>query len=507
MRATDWSLGGLRLDGFPEQLPNAGDELAIQLHLPFQGFDVSFDVKAEVVRADPEKAGLSVKFTEVGDRERELMSHFIEELVRGSMSNAEDTIQRIDVPVTPASLKPDASPVEQLPVRRMPVKTIAMTGIYAALGLIIFGYTGLLMYTNVYQLEVQTAVLNAPVQPVRAQVDGQVVSIAAKEGATVKQGEVLIDVLDNKLEREIELANIAVGEQKAKLAFLKQRYTSELDKVQGFATVEMKNVRQTRVDLESLEAQLLAAKRKHARFQILYKKGYLTETKLEEAEKEVIKLQQAVESRKIELKSRAKLADSNFGRRLYTGDRIIGDVEEIEARVKLAANEIELSRKRHQALLRQRSRMVIKAPFEGRVVSLPVGEFGFVRSGDVVAIVEKQNARTVLAYLTQDEVMKIGMGDEARLFIPALARSLKGRVVSIDRTAGFVREQDIRKAPGYSWRGPGDRTAKVMIELIDQQSDPISDGFRPGLPVVVVFPQRSTNSLLASISRRLALFN
>ncbi len=107
LRATDWSLGGLRIDGYTGELPMAGAELPFHLTLPFQGFDVSFDIKAEVVRTNPAEKMFAVRYTEIGERERELMQHFIEELVRGSMSDVEDTIQRIDVPVTPARLEPD----------------------------------------------------------------------------------------------------------------------------------------------------------------------------------------------------------------------------------------------------------------------------------------------------------------------------------------------------------------------------------------------------------------
>ncbi|MEQ1672813.1 MAG: PilZ domain-containing protein, partial [Hyphomicrobium sp.] len=54
LRATDWSLGGLRLDGYPGDLPTPGTEKQFHLTLPFQGFDVSFEVKAEIVRAGGE---------------------------------------------------------------------------------------------------------------------------------------------------------------------------------------------------------------------------------------------------------------------------------------------------------------------------------------------------------------------------------------------------------------------------------------------------------------------
>ena len=183
LRATDWSLGGLRLDGYPGDLPSPGTEKSFHLTLPFQGFDVSFDVKAEVVRSFGETKTVAVRFTEIGERERELMQHFIEELVRGSMSDVEDTIQRIDVPVTPAKLEPDVKNLPaNLPVRRWPVKTVVMTGFYGLAGLAIFGYAGLLGYTNFFRMEIQTAVISAPVEIVTAQSDGQVRWTKVKPG-------------------------------------------------------------------------------------------------------------------------------------------------------------------------------------------------------------------------------------------------------------------------------------------------------------------------------------
>ena len=59
LRAADWSLGGLRIDGFPGQVPAVGEEVQLQLTLPFQGFDVSFDAKLECVRNDPSRARCS----------------------------------------------------------------------------------------------------------------------------------------------------------------------------------------------------------------------------------------------------------------------------------------------------------------------------------------------------------------------------------------------------------------------------------------------------------------
>ena len=506
LRATDWSLGGLRIDGYPGEIPVAGAELPFHLTLPFQGFDVSFDIKAEVVRTNAAEKMFAVRYTEIGERERELMQHFIEELVRGSMSDVEDTIQRIDVPVTPARLEPDTKKIPgAMPVRRWPVKTVVMTTFYALAGLVIFGYAGLLGYSNFYRMEIQTAVISAPVEVVTAQSDGQVVLTGIKPGDEVRAGDVVVNVLDNQLEREIELADIAVKERKAQLAYLKQKQTEELERLRGFATVEMKNVKQSKVELQGLREQLKLVQQQHDRMKSLYEKGYMTASKVDEVAKQVIELESLIERRRIELTSRADLAEQNFGKRLYTGQTIEGQAPDVEAQVRLAEHEIALAEERRQSYEKQRERVSVVAPFDGTVLQIPRIDGGSVRRGDTLAVIEQRRDRQVTAFLDQDEILKVGLGDEAMVYIPSLSETVKGRVVSIDRTSGFVREQDQRQSPGYGWRGPHDRSAQIVIDFADAKKVSDDDRYRAGLPVVVVFEQRSTNSLLTAIKKKFAV--
>ena len=506
LRATDWSLGGLRLDNLPADMPEPGAEKALQLMLPFQGFDVSFDIKAEVVRVDQASKMVAFRYTEIGERERELMQHFIEELVRGSMSDVEDTIQRIDVPVTPAKLEPDSKAVPAgMPVRRWPMKTAIMTSVYGVAGLVIFGYAGLLGYTNFFRMEVPTAVISAPVETVTAQADGEVAWTNLKPGDPVKAGDVVVNLVDNQLEREIEIADIAVQEQKAKLAFLKKRHADELDKIRSFANVDMKSVKQGKVEVEGLLDQLSLAEAQLARTKELHGKGFATETKLDEAQKQVITLKSQVEQRRLELSSKVELAGENFGKRLFTGNSVLGQSEDLEAQVGLAEDEIKLAQKRHQSYMKQRQRSAVTAPFDGVILELPRIDKGSVRKGDVIAIIEQRKNRQVTAFLNQEEILKVGLGDEAILFLPALGETVKGRVTKIDRTSGFIREQDMRQNPGYGWRGPTDRSAKITIDFDDAKKIADSDRYRSGLPVVVVFEQRSTNSLLTTLKKKFTI--
>ena len=92
--AVDWSIGGLRIDGFSGRLPQKGKVFDLVLELPFQGFDISFDVKARVVRTVKEDRTIGFEFEELSERAHDLMRHFIDDLIRGKMATVDDTICR-----------------------------------------------------------------------------------------------------------------------------------------------------------------------------------------------------------------------------------------------------------------------------------------------------------------------------------------------------------------------------------------------------------------------------
>ncbi len=445
------------------------------------------------------------RFTELGERESELMTHFLEELVRGSMSEVADTIQRIDVPVTPASLEPKRKiSLAALPIRRWPVKAVAMTSFYGVLGLLIFGYTGLLAYSNFWRMEVQTAVISAPIETVTSQVDGRVAWGRFKPGDGVKSGDVVVEVSDNVLERDIELAEIAVGERKAQSTFYRKRLNDELERMKGLTTVEGKNLDQAKIDLESTEAQLTAAEQQYGRLAILHRKGFTTDTLLENAEKAAVALRKTVESKQIELKSRVDIASQGDGKWFYTGQTMVGDLSQLEAQLKLADNEVRLTQAKYEALLNHKKRLAVRAPFDGTVLEIKRVDQGTVRRGDVIATFEQRELRQVTAFLNQDEVSRTGLGDEVLVYVPALAETLKGRILQIDRTSGFVQEQNVAQNPGYRWRGSVDRSAQVLITFQDAKRVANTQRYRSGLPVVVVFPQRSNFGLYNIIRQRLS---
>jgi multidrug resistance efflux pump len=500
VRATDWSLGGVRIDNYPIEPPELGSEIGLQVTLPFQGFDITFEADARVVRRAPAEKSFAIEFVKLGERESSLMAHFIEDLVRGMMSPTEETIQRIDVPITPVSTEPDPNPKNVIKETKIPLRQLVWASVYAVLGFMVFGYTALVLYSNLFRMEVQTAVVSAPIVEVKAQGDGNLSFMRISTGDRVEAGETAVYFADYDLEKQIDLAKLQIQEREAELNHIMQKRAAELEKMTEYAAVEISDIEKTKVDVEGLEAERQAAQARLNRVSKLQKDGLATKTQLDEANRWLIAARSRLESKKVELKEQMRLADAGIGKHYFNGREFVGNLAEIDANIKLARYQISLSHQAHEALLKHRERMAIKAPFSGKVLEMPYPENAAVRRGDVIAVFENDSQRKVTAFLTQDEVLKVALGDKASVYFPALNGSLRARVTHIDRTSGFKQEISRR----YSWRGAEDRSAEVTLEFIDDEDGDTAEQVTSGMPVVVLFEAQSTNPIIAAIWRRVA---
>jgi hypothetical protein len=129
------------------------------------------------------------------------------------------------------------------------------------------------------------------------------------------------------------------------------------------------------------------------------------------------------------------------------------------------------------------------------------GEGSAVRAGDTIAIYERNGERTINAFLTQSEIVRVAVGDAATVYVPALRLRLTAHVVSIDRAAGFLDDVESR----YTWRqardsgvrqGDLDRTARVVLRLDGDQAERLRSNLEPGTPAVVSFKRRSMDTVL-----------
>ena len=152
---------------------------------------------------------------------------------------------------------------------------------------------------------------------------------------------------------------------------------------------------------------------------------------------------------------------------------------------------------RHKVLIGHRERLAVRAPFNGIVVSLPHGDHSSVRKGDVVAIVEPRTVPAITALLSPSDIMRIGLGEQARIYLPSSGAFMNARVTLIDRLG------DLAQGNERSLPAAGTQLGWSRVEL--QVNDPklLDDRaiYRSGLPVVVQFQRRWANALITAMGK------
>ncbi len=484
--ASDWSLGGFRIDDFDGPMPEKDKEYEVMCTLPFQGFNITFQAIVSIVRSDQKNRIIASTFVNLGDRETSLMRHFIEDLVRGSMTEVEDTIVRIDTPVTPVPTTPDPNPVEEIPVHRWPVKQITMTAFYLVLGTIVFGYVAIFAFATLFRLEVSTAVVSAVRTEVTSPVKGRIVSLPIAVGEMINAGQKLVQFEDTDLEAAQRDAATALIRTMSELVQAKRLLSEEQERARGYELVARNNIRQAEAQMESLELARKASQLKLDRYRALFKKGLTLRPDLDAAELEYTEAISALDRKRIHIEELYKLQEAGDSVRLYTGNAFAGRLAEMEAIVA----RLEMEHVHRQEILDElkdkAGQTALVAPYDGRVKVSKLMNGTAVRPGDPIMVIEETGAETVTAFLTQDEINQIRLGEKAQLYVPTEDRWVETRIEEIDRTIGFIDEI----TEMHRFRAPDSRSARVILSTTSQGLP------QAGTPVTIYFDRYRPNTVL-----------
>jgi len=492
--AVDWSLTGFGIDGYDGPgLP--GEILSCTLYLPFQGFGISFACDVTMVRRT-ETGNVGFTFNELGERETEIMRHFVDDLLRGAMVSAADTILRIDTPVTPVPTTPDQGVANGTPLRRWSMKALAMGTFYSVAGLGVIGYAVLALYANFWRLEIETAVVSAPVQEVVATADGRLTAAEARAGALVEAGAPLFLIEDPGFQETIDRAEIAVERAAAELQAKREELAAERARLADYRDIAIRQLRQSEVTVRSLEEQIALIEEEMKQTAAPTRDG--GRRTLTSLPRQLAELKGELDRARLLLEERNRLVRSFEDGRFFNNDDMEGRLNELAAAVSLHESRVELERAELQALQRRQQSLTVVAPVDGRLIRPQQAAGSFVRRGDQLALFERNEARTVQAFLTQEEVLQVGLDDGATVYFPSLDQRIEAVVVAIDRTTGFVDEMDAQ----YTWRGPRDRSARVTLAFVDLDVETVRRRYQPGLPATVIFERRNTDELTSSLAER-----
>ncbi len=491
--ATNWSLGGLRLDNLAAPLPETGTIVDLILSLPFQGFDISFDVQAKVIRSDAATGTIGCEFQELSERAHDLLSHFIDDLVRGAMATVDDTICRIDVPVTPISTKPDPNPVDGMGANRIPMKTIFMSCLYGFLGIATFSYLGIILYSNFMRMEVRSAVISAPLATLKMPVDGILRPVRFEMGSIIRKGQEIArienaDFMSQLEDKRIELETARRSQRRAE-----EKYRIEADRMKLYQVISRTDRQIAQAKVDASRTALSAADNSFERLSKLFKKKLVTLTKLEVAKKERAQAEARLRDAEFILE-RATAMNSVSSRKHFNHKEFVADLDMYALEIEEANAAVKTAHMQLEKLEKLRTTMTITAPYDGRIVSIQQAANTIVLRNEPLLTIEQRVDPTVTAFLDQDQVLKIGLNDTAKVYLPSLEKHISATVTLVDRNSTFINSDRSH----YAWKDGKEKSAAVSLKLDLRNHD--VRGITAGLPAVVIFPKRQVNDIYQRFS-------
>jgi multidrug resistance efflux pump len=381
------------------------------------------------------------------------------------------------------------------------VRRTAMGLIWAAAGGGALLYAGALVYANLVRLEVDAATIAGTIEPIRAPADGVLFGFNLRAGETVAAGSRLAVVQDPEIEREVALARTRLDRARSERDLRQAELAAERAKRDDTVVVATAELKVVQAEVASLEEQVAIAITRVDRFTGLHAQGFAARQRLEDmANYRASLTAQLARARLVEGERRALFVSAQAGR-FFDGIRVTGRLAEAEAAVQRAREEIDLAVDELQAWQQRRAASVVRAADAGRIIRVLRSDGSAVRAGDTLAVFERAGERVVHAFLTQKEIMRVAVGDTANIYLTALHLRTTAQVVTIERAAGFLDDIESR----YTWRQARDngvrqsdldRTARVVLRLAVDDGERLRTVIEPGMPVVVSFARRSTDTVL-----------
>ncbi len=491
-RATNWSEDGLRLEGFRESV-EVGDVLPLNVHIPFQGFLMAFSVNARVRYVDAQSGAVGLQFIDLDERQLELLRYFSDNLLRGRMARVDETIRRVDIPVTPPSEQPDEPVALPDAGKKRKPPTLRMALLYGVVGLLLTALVVASIYASFFRLEVDTAVVRAQVEPIVAPDKGVVSAVYVAPGDRVARDEPLVRLANQELATRIEKARVALEELRLSRDALRASLEDGTQSLQVYRQLAEGKLEAARQKVDAARKRVALTRRDLQRKRALLADGVVTRAEVEAAELAHKSAQEALGVARAELKVAEAVTGAAAGGRYFSDKRQEFSIEQRRNELANMERRIALEEEKFKFLQQQRERLVLRAPYDGRVVQVPKSEGNLVAAGEPAVVLERAEIPQVHAYLTQQELLKVRKGSQATVYVPAIDRHLTATVVSIDTLPAIGHAGDVQ----FDQAGREARNGHVVLALRPEEVLRHAGDLSGGLPVIVNF-ERSTSSRLVN---------
>jgi multidrug resistance efflux pump len=536
-KVEDWSVGGLRLSGFKENV-NIGDCLPIEFRLSFQeGIEIATKTLIEVVWQSKRKQQLGTKFLNLTRLEQDLLSQAIEELQKGEITPLKEVLVKIDassaiIPKNSSIVKANQDSASRT-VKKLNFQRFFLLLAYLGFGSILSGLAIVSLNHSARYLQIKSATITDIVEPVVSTKDGNLSAVFVQSGMKVEAGQPLLKVNNNdaieqeianlnalirdktsqldKLTEQIELSRLDLAEAVSIQRKTEQLTQQEQIKLKSYQAIAKSNLDSALAKAKSLTVQQQTAQKEVKRFEEILHEGVVSQQILETKTAQLAQLTADL----IGAQQAVKIAETGFNSirsgNFYDGNNLVGNLSsltaeaaELEERVQLARQKIsiwERSRQRQELALQKLEQqkqslenpqpkstlrlnlpsVVYQAPFSGSIVRVEKSPGNTVNRGETLVLLRPLSDRpTIDAYFTQDQVALIKIGSSATVIEPASGDRFLANVIEIDRTGGF-KDQVQGK---YLLEGSEDQPAHVRLASANIEPKQ-QEHLTAGMPVIL----------------------
>jgi mannuronan synthase len=196
----DWSNGGISIN-LPQGEPGfeKGAILPADLHLQFDGFEMTVPLQLEIVNADGKKGRVGARFAELDRRQRSIVQYLVSAYLSGELVKVGDLLNVVSRNnMTRARTIPDQkaglSPAE---IAKMRAATSLKAALLGIISLLLIGFIAMSIYEKLFVVEATSAQVKAEMMTLDTPAGGKIYYTSLKPDAEVKKGEPLLTISSN----------------------------------------------------------------------------------------------------------------------------------------------------------------------------------------------------------------------------------------------------------------------------------------------------------------------
>lgn len=356
---------------------------------------------------------------------------------------------------------------------------------YGMSGVLLLLFLIIIFFTYVSRLKVETAVVSALIETISAPVGGYITDVFVEPGEIVKKGRPLFTIQHLELDRELQLARVQVEESELLIDYYQQLLINEQKRLKLYQKIGDTRVISAQTLVNQSKQDVLIAQRTADRYTELHKKNYVSDANLEDVLSKSLNTQEALKYAKAQRNLERDSLDALDQGMYFTGTKTEGIEKDLIAELDSAKKKTILNKKRVEVYEAIISKLTMKAPFDGKIIKILKSPGNTTDAIKPIIFIEKtKKNKTILAYLTQDEVIRIGSSKDVKIYIPSSGRKYHGTVLQIDRTEGFIDLVNVQ----YRWRDfTIDRSAIVTIAIKACDREKFNSDAFSGMPAIAYF--------------------